>query len=54
VVVDEAMFVDSRSTNENAPQSTGTYDPYNHTNTRLAEIDMEEISTVGMDEGLPF
>jgi hypothetical protein len=38
----------------NAPQSTETINPYNHTNTRLAEIDMENISTVETDEDLPF
>ena len=54
VVVDEARFVDSRSTIENAPQSHGTYNPYNTTDTRLAEINMADISTVETDDDLPF
>ena len=50
VVVDEAMFVDSRSDSQNAPQSTGTYNPYNHS-TSPSKIDMSNIRT---DEQLPF
>lgn len=43
VVVDEAMFVDSRSDSTNAPQSTETYNPYNHTST--SKIDMSDVET---------
>lgn len=50
VVVDEAMFVDSRSDSQNAPQSTGTNNPYNHS-TAPSKIDMSDIRT---DEQLPF
>jgi single-strand DNA-binding protein len=53
VVVDEAMFVDSRSTVENAPQSTVTHNPYQVPNLS-SKIDMSDISTVETDEGLPF
>ena len=50
VVVDEAMFVDSRSDSQNTPQSTETYNPYNHS-TAPSKIDMSDIRT---DEPLPF
>ena len=50
VVVDEAMFVDSRSDSQNAPQSTEAYNPYNHS-TSPSKIDMSDIGT---DEQLPF
>lgn len=50
VVVDEAMFVDSRSDFQNAPQSTEAYNPYNHS-TAPSKIDMSDIRT---DEQLPF
>ena len=50
VVVDEAMFVDSRSDSQNAPQSTETYNPYNHS-ASPSKIDMSDI---GADEQLPF
>lgn len=50
VVVDEAMFVDSRSDSQNAPQSKETYNPYNHS-TSHSKIDMSDIGT---DEQLPF
>lgn len=50
VVVDEAMFVDSRSDFQNAPQSTEAYNPYNHS-TSPSKIDMNDIRT---DEQLPF
>lgn len=53
VVVDEAMFVDSRSTVENAPQSHGTYNPYANL-TPPSQINMADISTVETDEDLPF
>lgn len=53
VVVDEAMFVDSRSTVENAPQSHGTYNPYTNP-TPPSQINMADISTVETDEDLPF
>lgn len=50
VVADEAMFVDSRSDSQNAPQSTETYNPYNHS-TSNSKIDMSDITA---DEQLPF
>ena len=50
VVADEAMFVDSRSDSQNAPQSTETYNPYNNS-TAPSKIDMSDIRT---DEQLPF
>lgn len=53
VVVDETMFVDSRSTVENAPQSHGAYNPYTNP-TPPSQINMADISTVETDEDLPF
>ena len=50
VLVDRVYFVDSRSDSQNAPQSTETYNPYNHS-TAPSKIDMSDIST---DEQLPF
>lgn len=50
VVVDEAMFVDSRSDSQNAPQSTETYNSYNYSPS-LSKIDMSDIRT---DDQLPF
>ena len=50
VVVDEAMFVDSRSDSQNAPQSTETHNPY-QVPTLTSKIDMNDIK---MDEQLPF
>ena len=52
VVVDEAMFVDSRSDSQNAPQLMGTYNPYNHSTTP-SKIDMSDIRT-DADQDLPF
>lgn len=49
VVVDEAMFVDSRNTPINAPQSTETHNPYQVPNLS-SKIDMSEIKT----DDLPF
>ena len=52
VVVDEAMFVDSRNDLTNAPQSTETHNPY--TNPIISsKIDMKEIRAE-TDEDLPF
>ena len=52
VVVDEAMFVDSRSDPTNSTQSTETYNPY--TNPSLpSKIDMKDIRAE-TDEDLPF
>lgn len=53
VVVDEAMFVDSRSTVENTPQSHGTYNPYNNP-APPSQINMADISAVETDGDLPF
>ena len=50
VVADEAMFVDSRSDSQNAPQSTETHNPY-QVPTLSSKIDMSDIGT---DEQLPF
>ena len=50
VVVDEAMFVDSRGDSQNAPQSTETHNPYSVPNLS-SKIDMSDIGT---DEQLPF
>ena len=50
VVADEAMFVDSRSDSQNAPQSTETHSPY-QVPTLSSKIDMNDIK---MDEQLPF
>ena len=52
VVVDEAMFVDSRSDSTNAPQSTETYNPYANP-AHPSKIDMKDIKT-DADQGLPF
>ena len=53
VIVDEAMFVDSRSTVETALQSHETYNPYNKP-TPPSQINMADISTVETDADLPF
>ena len=54
VVVDEAMFVDSRSDLKNAPQSTETYNPYHQTDSpKPSKINMSEIET-DIDQDLPF
>lgn len=53
VIVNQVKFVDSRSTNENAPQSTGTYNPYNNT-TPPSEIKMSDIRPIETDADLPF
>jgi single-strand DNA-binding protein len=52
VVVDEAMFVDSRSDSQNAPQSTETRNPYQVPNLS-SKIDMSDIKT-DTDQDLPF
>jgi single-strand DNA-binding protein len=52
VVVDEAMFVDSRSGSQNAPQSTETRNPYQVPNLS-SKIDMSDIKT-DTDQDLPF
>lgn len=52
VVVDEAMFVDSRSDSTNAPQSTETHNPYT-TPVHPSKIDMKDIRAE-TDEDLPF
>ena len=52
VVVDEAMFVDSRSDLKNAPQSTETYNPYTNP-AHPSKIDMKDIET-DIDQDLPF
>lgn len=52
VVVDEAMFVDSRSDSTNAPQSTETHNPYTRPNVSL-KTDMKDIRT-DTDQDLPF
>ena len=52
VVVDEAMFVDSRSDSQNAPQSTETHNPYQVPNLS-SKIDMSDIKT-DTDQDLPF
>ena len=52
VVVDEAMFVDSRSDSTNAPQSTETYNPYTNP-AHPSKIDMKDIET-DTDQDLPF
>lgn len=53
VIVNQVKFVDSRSTVENAPQSHGTYNPYNNP-TPPSQINMADISTVETDADLPF
>lgn len=53
VIVNQVKFVDSRSTVENAPQSHGTYNPYNNP-TPPSQINMADISTVETDGDLPF
>lgn len=53
VLVDRVYFVDSRSTTENAPQSTETYNPYNHS-TSHSKIDMSDIRVDDTDADLPF
>jgi single-strand DNA-binding protein len=52
VVVDEAMFVDSRSDSTNAPQSTETHNPYTNPS-HPSKIDMKDIRAE-TDEDLPF
>lgn len=52
VVVDEAMFVDSRSDSTNAPQSTETHNPYTNPS-HPSKIDMKDIKT-DTDQDLPF
>ena len=52
VVVDEALFVDSRSDSQNAPQSTETRNPYQVPNLS-SKIDMKDIKT-DTDQDLPF
>lgn len=52
VLVDRVYFVDSRSDSQNAPQSTETYNPYNHS-TSHSKIDMNDIRT-DTDQDLPF
>ena len=52
VVVDEAMFVDSRNDLTNAPQSTETHNPYTNPNIS-SKIDMKDIRT-DTDQDLPF
>jgi single-strand DNA-binding protein len=53
VVVDEVMFVDSRSDSQNAPQSTEAYNPYTNP-THPSKIEMNDIRAVDTDEDLPF
>ena len=52
VVVDEAMFVDSRSDPTNSTQSTETYNPYTNPS-HPSKIDMKDIRAE-TDEDLPF